>query len=60
MSSAANPATGAGRMNEQKEHLTIGWVSGCVAGNAVCFVGGGQQHVRRQMIGHELIAVPPL
>ena len=47
-------------MNEQKEHLTIGWVNGRAAGSAVCFVGGDQQqHVRRQTIGHELITVPP-
>jgi hypothetical protein len=55
--SATDPAAGVGRMNEQQEHLTIGWVSGCVADDTAGFVDGDEQHVRRLVIGDELIPV---
>jgi hypothetical protein len=49
--SAADPAAGAGGMNEEQEHLTIARMNGGVADDAAGFVGGDQQHVRRLMIG---------
>src|SRR5262249_44959875 len=55
--SAADPAAGAGGMNEEQEHLTIARMNGGVADDAVGFVGGDQQHVRRLMIGYELFPV---
>ncbi len=55
--SAANPATGVGGMDEQKEHLTILHMNGCVPDDAVRIVDGDQQHVRRDVVSHEVIPV---
>jgi len=44
-------------MNAQHEHLTIGWVNGCTADDSVGFVDRDEQHIRRQVIGQELIPV---
>ena len=55
--SAANPATGVGGMNEEKEHLTVSWMNGRVTDAAVGFVDRDQEHIRRRMVGNELIPV---
>ncbi len=53
--SSANPATGVGGMNEQKEHLTVSWMNGRVTDDAFGFVDRDQEHIRRRMVGNELI-----
>lgn len=48
--SAADPAAGEDGMNEEKEQLAAGRMSGCVADDPFRFLDRDQQHVRRQMI----------
>ena len=39
------------------EHLTVSWTNGCVTVDAFGFVDRDQEHIRRRMVGNELIPV---
>jgi hypothetical protein len=52
---AANPATGMSGMNEKEEHLTVPRMNGRVCDNPVGCVDRDQEHIRRRMVGDELI-----
>jgi hypothetical protein len=54
---SANPATGVGGMNKEKVHLALRWMNGRVTDDAFGFVDRDQEHIRRYMVGHDLIPV---
>jgi len=54
---AADPVPGVVRMTEEEEQLTVLRVSGGVTDDAFGCVDRDQEHIRRQMVGDELIPV---
>jgi len=55
---AANPAPGMSRMNEEKELLSVPRMNGRICDNPVDCVDRDQEHIRRRMVGDELIPFP--
>jgi hypothetical protein len=54
---ATDPATRVVGMNEEKEHLPVGWMNGRIADHAFRVLNGDEEHVRRLVIGNELLPV---
>src|SRR5262245_63869204 len=54
---APDTASGVGGMDEEEEHLAVPRMDGGVADDAICLVDGDEQHVRRLVIGNELLPV---